>query len=284
MTALKRNNILDQAAHYDEFPAISNADYHSFFSFLGGRLSYSCNLWLDELGNSIANNNAKATINKWKEYGNLLGWTPDSSIKVLEIGFGFGTLSKWIKGEYGFNVTSLNVSELNYNLATEDSEGVNFIHKSWEESPYKNEFDFVISEGVLVHQRDKKGFFEYAQRALKPSGKALIREMHFTTGSNINAIVCKGLNATYRHSGSYVPTKENEDILKDIGFWKQTVLWDIENYVLTQTEWLDKMKQNKVQMKAINNDAWVHRMLNFEMFLLCFRRNTFEMATFLCEK
>ena len=258
--------------HYDE---VQGVDFYK--CFLGKQLSYSCNLWYED-----TKDNDEATENKYHWYSRLLNLRPNQ--KGLEIGSGFGNLAKWIRGMHDVDIDSVNVSQEQYKYCIENNNGVRFHNCSWEDYD-AHDLDFIISEGVLVHQKDKRAFFEYCYRSLKKGGSALVREMHLAPNVSLDNPLCKGLNATYAFSGSYCGVGQMLDSINLAGFNNINVhYWDIENYKKTQRGWLQAMKDNKEQMKAISFTAWQDRMLNFNLFMDCFNRGFFTMTTYVVTK
>jgi len=268
------NNIARQRQHYDEV-ATSVEDYAEFYSFLDKHMSYSCNLWEDE--GWAAQTNGEATVFKWEQYADLLELK--EGMTVLVVGSGFGHMEKYLTKHYGVKVTSLNVSEEQYKYYTQDCEGVDFKLQSWE-TLYGGNYDVGISEGVMVHQSDKREFFKFFKFHTK---KFLIREMHLTNGTQLTKEECKNLNFTYGFSGSYCHTQESLDNIKDLGLKVTTSYWDIENYIKTQKGWLFEMDKNKKRMMEINEKAYKDRDFNFNLFLNGFFDGWFEMPLFLCE-
>ncbi|MDP0489967.1 MAG: methyltransferase domain-containing protein [Verrucomicrobiota bacterium JB023] len=97
--------------------------------------------------------------------------------RILDIGSGYGGSGRYLIKEHGFEVTSLNLSEVQNerNRAANVKEGVADKHEvvagNFEEIPFADEtFDAVWSQDAILHSGDRFRVFQEVDRVLKPGG------------------------------------------------------------------------------------------------------------------
>lgn len=97
-------------------------------------------------------------------------------MKVLELGSGFGGLSRFMAKEYGCEVVSYNISKEQIAYSREWCKGlpVTFIEADYREA--KGQFDRVVSIGLAEHigYKNYRSFMELAHRCLKDGGLFLL--------------------------------------------------------------------------------------------------------------
>ena len=97
--------------------------------------------------------------------------------RVLDLGSGYGGPARFLASEFGCQVTGLNVSTVEIEEATRQTEAhglealVSFDHGDFHELPYSAEsFDVVWSQDSLMDGADKRRILEEVTRVLKPKG------------------------------------------------------------------------------------------------------------------
>lgn len=155
-----------------------NLDNELFLSFLDTNIQYSSGYFqnTDELG--------QAQINKLDMIIAKLHLKPYDHL--LDIGFGWGGLAKYIAQRVGCEVTGVNISTEQIAFARKSCAGlpINIIH-----SDYRNiqgKFDKIVSVGMFEHVGSKnyKTFMNVIERTLKPEGIFLLH----TIGSNESSL------------------------------------------------------------------------------------------------
>lgn len=96
---------------------------------------------------------------------------------VLDLGSGYGRPARYLASKFGCQVTGLNVSEVEIEEATRQTEAqglralVSFDYGDFHELPYSAEsFDLVWSQDSLMYGADKHRILEEVNRVLKPGG------------------------------------------------------------------------------------------------------------------
>ncbi|HJO03857.1 MAG TPA: methyltransferase domain-containing protein [Acidobacteriota bacterium] len=96
---------------------------------------------------------------------------------VLDLGSGYGGPARFLASEFGCPVTGLNVSTVEIEEATRQTEArglqglVSFDHGDFHELPYAaGSFDVVWSQDSLMYGADKRRILEEVSRVLKPGG------------------------------------------------------------------------------------------------------------------
>jgi ubiquinone/menaquinone biosynthesis C-methylase UbiE len=120
---------------------------------------------------------------------------------ILDCGCGTGIISNFLY-EKDFNVHSMDLSFTSLKL-TNKTHGLNVIHASNLELPFKdNFFDVVISSGVVHHTPDAKKSVEELTRVLRPDGLLYLLiyrkpSIPFLEYSTIGALVRKLIKYKY---------------------------------------------------------------------------------------
>jgi sarcosine/dimethylglycine N-methyltransferase len=103
--------------------------------------------------------------------------------KVLDIGSGYGGAARYLAAEYGWNVTCLNLSEVENNRNREKNKKCHLDHLitvregSFESLPFEdNSFDLVWSEDALLHSGNKEQVFQEVKRVLRPEGEFIFTD------------------------------------------------------------------------------------------------------------
>jgi cyclopropane-fatty-acyl-phospholipid synthase len=102
--------------------------------------------------------------------------------RVLDIGCGWGGLSKWMAEKYGCHVTGVNISEEQIKFARESTKGlpVEIINTDYRD--IQGTFDKIVSVGMFEHvgYKNYKVYMQMVKKLLKPDGLFLLH----TIGGN----------------------------------------------------------------------------------------------------
>lgn len=228
-----------------------------FYEYLENLRSYSCNWWLDKYGNVVADNNNKAAVNKWKYYADKLQL--NSSMRVLELGCGWGHMAAYFHEIYGCEIVGLNVSQGQIDYAREThSKDIIFTKLAWQDLAGRGDFDVVIADGCLVHARGQQDeFFKRVSDHLKSDGTALIKEMHLKhILRGRSQAMCAQIGQTFDMTGEYRLYREDRESARRAGLVVDHEQIDIKNYVLTLEEWMRRMEEDEEVMRQIDSDKY----------------------------
>jgi sarcosine/dimethylglycine N-methyltransferase len=101
----------------------------------------------------------------------------DASMKVLDLGSGYGGAARYLVKTYGCHVTALNLSEIE-NARNRDmtakaglSDLIEVVDGNFEEVPAPdNQFDMVWSQDAILHSPRREQVMKEVTRVLKPGG------------------------------------------------------------------------------------------------------------------
>jgi cyclopropane-fatty-acyl-phospholipid synthase len=145
-----------------------------FFSFLDPYRQYSCGYF------NGTNDLEEAQLNKLDLICRKLGLT--ATDRVLDIGSGWGGLSKYAAERYGCEVTGVNISDEQIGYAREFCEGLPVRIVPCDYRDITGSFDKIVSVGMFEHVGSKnyRTFMEVVRRHLKEGGVFLLH----TIGGN----------------------------------------------------------------------------------------------------
>jgi cyclopropane-fatty-acyl-phospholipid synthase len=236
------------ASHYEFDP-----EFYS--SFTGGEWNvYSGSIW--EPGFTLT----QAQEKKLDKMAELMRLQP--GMHLLDVGCGWGGPLVYFCHKYGVTGHGITVTanQLEPARARAARYGVpatfELIH--WQNLPEQPAYDVVCTDEVLVHFHDLGGFFKKAHAVLRPGGRMVNKELHFThpkhsemTRSMVN------VNAIYGYTGNYRTLAEELTLLNQANFELQG-LYQIPlapHYQLTADAWLSNMYQNREKMRALVGEA-----------------------------
>jgi cyclopropane-fatty-acyl-phospholipid synthase len=229
--------------HYDQ-PA------EFFATVTGGEWNtYSCNLW------EPAANETQTQERKLDRVGELLRLKP--GMWVLDVGCGWGGPIVYLAKRFGIQGVGITPSANQQTFAQRraDRHGVDVtIHQGhWREFEASQLFDAVMTDEVIVHFNDLRGFFERMRRLLKPDGVMLNKELHFT--SSRAAIPTRAMvliNESFGQTGNYRTLHDELRLLDEAGFelerLQQIDLW---HYEKTLECWVANMQRNRVRLESL---------------------------------
>ncbi len=107
----------------------------------------------------------------------------DSSMKVLDVGAGFGGAARYLSKTFGCKVTCLNLSEVenDRNRKLNDEQGledlIDVVDGSFEHLPFEdNAFDIIWSQDAFLHSGERVRVLEEVVRVLKPGGQIIFTD------------------------------------------------------------------------------------------------------------
>jgi len=155
--------------HYD----IGN---NVFESMLDPYMNYSCGYW-DSAGNL-----EQAQIAKMRMICAKLKLEP--GMQVLDLGCGWGGLSRWMAERHGVDVTGVTVSKEQAQLARERCVGLPVTIEVRDYRELDGEFDRIVSVGMFEHvgQRNYRTFFQKTCSLLKSESLFLLHTIGASRG------------------------------------------------------------------------------------------------------
>lgn len=192
--------------HYD----ISNRLYEAM---LGPTMQYTCAYYGPEGSETTLDQAQRAKLALIARKLHL-----EPGMRVLELGGGFGELSRYLAAEQDCEVVNYNISRQQVEYARGICEGlpVDIRHEDYREAASLKElFDRVVSVGLMEHVGPKnyRGFFELAKSRLKTGGLALVH----TIGGNKSRTIADPWITRYIFPGGVIPseawlTRAKEDL------------------------------------------------------------------------
>ena len=177
--------------HYD----LGNDLYRAM---LDKNMQYTCAYWKD------ANTLDEAQENKLHLICRKLYLQP--GMTVLELGCGFGGLTRLMAREYGCEVVSYNISREQMSFAREFCAGlpVRLEEKDYREAAHEPQFDRVVAVGLCEHigHKNHRSFLELARAKLRDGGLFLLH----TIGNSKTRTSTNPWTDKYIFSGSVIPS------------------------------------------------------------------------------
>lgn len=175
--------------HYD-------LDRALFHAFLDPYHQYSCGFFEGTERLAEAQENKLALIRR------KLDLRPGD--ELLDIGFGWGGLARYMAEKVGCRVTGVNISEEQHRFAREFCAGLPVRLKLCDFRDLRGGFDKIVSVGMLEHVnvRNYRRFMATVQRCLKPNGLFLLQ----TIGTNESQLTCDPWISRYIFPDSMLPS------------------------------------------------------------------------------
>ncbi|MBI4633351.1 MAG: cyclopropane fatty acyl phospholipid synthase [Deltaproteobacteria bacterium] len=228
-----------------------------FMSFLDPYNQYSCAFFNGTV------DLAEAQIKKLDLICRKIGLRRED--QVLDIGCGWGGLSRYIAERYGCNVTAANISQEQIRYATESCKGlpVRILNRDYRD--LEGAFDKIVSVGMFEHVgvKNYRTFMQVVHRVLKENGVFLLQ----TIGGNLSRIKTDPWVAKYIFPNGMLPSisqigRAAEELL---------VMEDWHNlgphYDKTLLAWHENFQQAWPRLKDRYSERF-KRM--WEYYLLCF--------------
>merc|ERR1719506_345727 len=201
--------------HYD-------AGNDLYEKMLGPSMSYTCAYWKD------AKNLDQAQTNKFDLVLRKLQIPKGSTMKIADLGCGWGTLAEYVHknapGSVEVNGISLSKEQVSWATTNLAKKGLQYLWMDYrshcEDPAHIGTYDRVYSVGMLEHVgfKNHAGFFRCIKALLKPDGLAVIH----TIGEPDFVPVSDAFLEKYIFPGAVIPTLsslttafENQFILED---------------------------------------------------------------------
>ena len=241
---------------------------------LGKSMSYTCGYWAN------AKTLDQAQIDKFEMICRKIDLQPGE--RVLDLGCGFGTLSKYIAEKYECSVVGVNISEEQIKYARKVCLGlpVEMVSCDFRDSQTYNpsgvKFDKVISVGLCEHvgYKNYRTFMQIAHQHLKDDGLFLLH----TIGRNTTSKICDPWISKYIFPNGMIPSLKMLSEASESLF----VIEDVHNfgafYDLTLMAWHENFNANWPKLKGEYGEEF-RRMWNYYL-LSCagaFRSRTLQL-------
>ncbi len=252
-----RRNI---AAHYD----LSNDLYRLF---LDETMTYSSAVFA-EPGQSLAD----AQRNKYRIVA--ANASLERGQHVLEIGTGWGGFALYAAGELGCRVTSVTISERQFELARERvhdaglEELVDIQLRDYRD--VEGTYDAVVSIEMLeaVGAEYFATFFEVCDRALRPGGRLSLQSITFPDAAYERQLRGANWIQTYIFPGGLCPSLAViERATRDTGLLITDVTDIADSYVLTLRNWRQRFMAKLDDVRAMGFDDRFIRMWEYYLAL-----------------
>jgi cyclopropane-fatty-acyl-phospholipid synthase len=247
--------------HYEQPPRF-------FTAITGGAWNvYSCNLWEDGAGET------QAQEQKLDLLAALLQLQPGQ--RILDVGCGWGGPLVYLAKTYGVRGVGLTLSPAQRahaeNRVSEHGVDVAIQECHWKDFQDDAPFDAVYTDEVIVHFNDLAGYFEKVWSLLRPGGRMLNKELHFTSTRWMEitpAMVF--VNEIYGETGNYRTLHEELALVDCAGFTLEKVHQiGMDNYLRTAERWLQNMQTHRDELERIVGALYYKR---FRTYLRIGRR------------
>lgn len=236
-------------SHYEQ-------DAQFYYYQTGGEWNvYSSLYWPHENATGTEAQEAKIDI-----LARLMNLKP--GMRILDVGCGWGGPLTYLCRKYGVSGVGIAVSPRQVEAARARAEryGVNaqFHLTHWQDFSDTQGFDAVYSDEVIVHFHNLGEFFAHAWKLLKPGGRFVNKELHYThrrhsvygrTGEHVYRI--------FGSAGRYRILGEELVLLNDAGFeLNEIVNIPMEHYRRTMDFWLNNLHTNREELKKLSGDEF----------------------------
>ncbi len=238
----------------EEEKARTNVHYEQpvefFNTITGGDWNvYSCNLW-DDGATETESQERKLDL-----LARLMDLRPGQ--RVLDVGCGWGGPLVYLAKRYGVRGVglTLSASQLAYAEARAREHGVDVEVREchWRDFADDAGFDAVYTDEVIVHFNELGAYFDTVRGLLRPGGRMLNKELHFTNSKFMQptrAMIF--VNKIYGETGNYRPLHEELALLDGAGFVLERVEQiPMMHYRMTLESWLGNMQQSRARLEEL---------------------------------
>lgn len=232
-----------------------------FFTLLtGGEWNiYSCNLW-DSFDTPInpktITQAQEAKMDMLADYMQL-----KPGMRILDVGCGWAGPITYLAYKYDVSVVGLTLSAPQKALAEARIKQYGVDGKielcHWQEYEDEQGFDAVYTDEVIVHFYDLLGFFNKVYSVLKPGGRMVNKEVHYSRQSYLDAL-SRGeafINKIFGETGNYRTLGEELQLVDQAGFEMEWhTQYDIAHYGKTMDSWLTNMHTHKARMIEVSDE------------------------------
>ena len=266
--AFSPEHYLYQSYSTEEDARRTNLHYEQptqFFALItGGEWNvYSCNLWPPS-----AQTDSDSQVAKLDLLAELLDLKPGQ--RILDVGCGWGGPLVYLCKTYGVTGVGLTLSPSQKRVADErvDRYGIDIqiVEGHWRAYETQGDFHAILTDEVIVHFNDLEGFFAKAYSWLRPEGRMLNKELHFTHRSYGRQMgpATSFVNEIYGTTGNYRTLAEELMLGDEAGFELEKV-YQIPNeqYQKTMTRWLANMDEHRSDLEALVGPVYFRRFYTY---------------------
>jgi cyclopropane-fatty-acyl-phospholipid synthase len=258
------------AYHYEVAPEF-------FLTTTGGEWNtYSASIWED--GFTMT----QAQEKKLDIYAEFMQLKPGD--RILDVGCGWGGPLVYLCHKYGAIGHGITVSPMAIPVAEARAAkyGVDarfeVIH--WQNMEQIEEFDAIFTDEVIVHFNDLDGFFGKCHSMLKPGGRMVNKELHFTHSSHEDwsDSLSQHINKVYAFTGNYRTLAQELQLLDDNNFRLSNLYeMDINHYRTTiDKAWLPNIAENKDRLLELTSEKYIHDFRKYlKASVFAFRKGAF---------
>ncbi len=211
-----------------------------FFAFLGGVRNYSCGIFDGDADLDAAQTRKLAKISS------LLDLRPGE--RLLDVGGGWGELSRHAAAAHGCEVTHVNLSDeqIRHASALCTDLSVRVEKRDWRD--VEGRFDKIAVIAMLTHVGPKnyRRFMQRMHDRLEPGGLMLIE----TVGTRHAAVRCEAWLDKYIFPGGVVPTRRQILGAADGLFDETRFESSGEHYVQTLRCWQENFERNWTDLSS----------------------------------
>lgn len=231
-----------------------------FYAVTGGNWNvYSANIWNEDVAtDSIAAAVTASQAAKLDRMAAHMALKP--GMRILDVGCGWGGPLTYLCKTYGVTGVGLTLSPTQKIAAEERAakegvaESVAIIESHWQEyAGEEGSFDAVCTDEVIVHFNDLGGFFEKAHSLLRPGGRMVNKELHFTHARY--AEMTRGLsliNELYGSTGNYRTLGEELTLANGAGFDVLAIdQIPLGHYRRTMENWVSNMWNDRARLEEM---------------------------------
>ncbi|HEX6746194.1 MAG TPA: class I SAM-dependent methyltransferase [Longimicrobium sp.] len=236
--------------HYEQPPVF-------FQRITGGEWNvYSCNLW-DSATNDTESQEAKLDL-----MARCMDLKPGA--RILDVGCGWGGPLTYLCKRYGARGVGLTLSpkQKAFAEARIARHGVDarIVESHWHDYQDDEPFDAIYTDEVIVHFNDLGGFFGKSLSLLRPGGRMVNKELHFTNAAH--AVINRAtlpINEIYGFTGNYRTLAQELAMMDDAGFDVEEVVtiprWQ---YAKTLARWQGNMHEHRAEIEeAVGTDYYL---------------------------
>ena len=195
--------------------------------------------------------------------------------RILDVGCGWGGPLVYLAQKYCVRGVGLTLSPAQRACAEDraSEHGVNVAIQEchWKDFVDGEPFDAVYTDEVIVHFKGLGGYFDKVRSLLRPGGRMLNKELHFTSTRWMEitpAMVF--VNEIYGETGNYRTLHEELALVDRADFTLETVHQiSMDNYVRTADRWLLNMQTHREELEQIVGALYYKR---FRTYLRIARR------------
>ncbi len=206
--------------------------------------------------------------------------------RILEVGCGWGGALVYLCEKYKVSGVGVTISpqQLNYceQRACEHQADVEIRLQHWEDIPEDKKFDAIYTDEVVVHFENLTEYYAKCKKLLKPGGRVVNKELHFTHSKYTHAKdnLSQRLNAMYGFTGNYRTLCEELSFIDSAELHLESISEiPIHDYWVTVNDyWLASIEKNKQYLEHLSSPKHVRDFkLYLRGYLILFKKGIFKM-------